>query len=267
MQSRRNFIGRVATGIAGTLATSNVLGANDRIRIGIIGPGARGMEILHEALNCPNIECVGAADVYTRRLEDAKKMFPRPRHTSIYRRLLDDKSIDAVSSPRRSICTPSSSRRARGRQARVSGKDDGVHAWIRPSACARRIRKTAASTWSRSAIRRCSFGHVADAHSSWRSAGDRWGKITAIDAQCIATRRMAKPQWARPRVSGRESGERRVAERSWATRPQREFDANRFIHWRYLLGLLGRQRVREHEPAVELLVQGAESADSAMPPP
>src|SRR5207237_93893 len=48
MQSRRNFIGKVATGLAGTLATSNVLGANDRIRLGIIGPGDRGTEILRE---------------------------------------------------------------------------------------------------------------------------------------------------------------------------------------------------------------------------
>ena len=43
MQSRRNFIGKVATGLAGTLAASNVLGANERVRIGIIGPGARGI--------------------------------------------------------------------------------------------------------------------------------------------------------------------------------------------------------------------------------
>ena len=42
MQSRRNFIGRVATGLAGTLAAGNALGANQRIRLGIIGPGARG---------------------------------------------------------------------------------------------------------------------------------------------------------------------------------------------------------------------------------
>ena len=41
MQSRRNFIGKVATGLAGTLAASNVLGANDRIRLGVIGMGAR----------------------------------------------------------------------------------------------------------------------------------------------------------------------------------------------------------------------------------
>src|SRR5262245_34233769 len=40
MQSRRNFIGKVATGLAGTLAASNVLGANDHVRVGLIGCGA-----------------------------------------------------------------------------------------------------------------------------------------------------------------------------------------------------------------------------------
>src|SRR5436190_10853798 len=96
MQSRRNFIGKVATGLAGTLATSNVLGANDRIRLGIIGPGARGSEILREALNCPNVECVGAADVYTRRLEEVKSAAPNAKTYLDYHHLLDDQSIDAV---------------------------------------------------------------------------------------------------------------------------------------------------------------------------
>ena len=96
MQSRRNFIGKVATGLAGTLAASNVLGANDRIRIGIIGPGDRGSEILREAVGCANVECVGAADIYTRRLEDVKQIAPNAKTYLDYRHLLDDKSIDAV---------------------------------------------------------------------------------------------------------------------------------------------------------------------------
>lgn len=96
MQSRRNFIGKVATGLAGTLAASNVLGANDRIRIGIIGPGARGSEILREALACPNTECAGVADVYTRRLEESRKIAPQAKTYLDYRRLLDDRGIDAV---------------------------------------------------------------------------------------------------------------------------------------------------------------------------
>ena len=38
MQSRRIFIGKVASGLAGAIAAPNVLAASDRIRIGIIGP-------------------------------------------------------------------------------------------------------------------------------------------------------------------------------------------------------------------------------------
>src|SRR5437870_5171363 len=96
MHSRRNFIGKVATGLAGTLATNNVLGANERIRLGIIGPGSRRNEILREALACPNTECVGVADIYTRRLEDSKKLAPNAKTYLDYRYLLEDKSIDAV---------------------------------------------------------------------------------------------------------------------------------------------------------------------------
>ena len=96
MQSRRVFMSKVATGLAGTLAASNVLGANDRIRLGIIGPGARGTELLREALACENVECAGAADVYTKRLEDVKKIAPDAKTYLDYRYLLEDKSIDAV---------------------------------------------------------------------------------------------------------------------------------------------------------------------------
>ena len=75
MQTRRNFIGNVATGL-GSLATGNVLGANERIRFGVIGVGERGTQLTREALTCSGAECAGFADVYTRRLEDAKKLAP-----------------------------------------------------------------------------------------------------------------------------------------------------------------------------------------------
>src|SRR3954451_8798016 len=96
MQSRRIFIGKVAGGVAGALATSNVLAANERVRIGIIGPGARGSEILREALACANVECVGAADIYTRRLDEVKQIAPNANTYLDYRHLLDDKDVDAV---------------------------------------------------------------------------------------------------------------------------------------------------------------------------
>ena len=57
MHSRRNFLGNVATGLAAAAQPSGrVLGANDKIRVGIIGPGARGMELVHQAMLCPNVE-------------------------------------------------------------------------------------------------------------------------------------------------------------------------------------------------------------------
>src|SRR5947209_17238165 len=106
MQSRRNFIGKVASGLAGTLAASNVLGANDRIRLGIIGAGDRGTQIVREAMACPNTEFVAFADIYTKRLEDAKKVAPNAKTYLDHRYLLDDKSIDAVlnSTPQQLHC-------------------------------------------------------------------------------------------------------------------------------------------------------------------
>ena len=62
IDSRRKFIGTMATGLATTLASpKGVLGANDRIRMGIIGIGARGTELVHWALACPNLDFVAFA--------------------------------------------------------------------------------------------------------------------------------------------------------------------------------------------------------------
>src|SRR5581483_811119 len=96
MESRRNFIGKVATGLAGTLAGSNVLGANDRIRLGVIGLGARGSELLREALGCPSTECAAVADIYRKNLESAAAIAPAAKLYSDYRRLLEDGGVDAV---------------------------------------------------------------------------------------------------------------------------------------------------------------------------
>ncbi len=101
MPSRRTFIGQLLGGTA-TLAASGlfpsrrVLGANDRVRLGLIGAGGRGQEILKSALRCPNTEAVAIADVYTRRLDEVKHSLPHVKTYSDFRRLLDDTSIDAV---------------------------------------------------------------------------------------------------------------------------------------------------------------------------
>ena len=108
MQSRRNFIGKVATGLAGTLAGGNVLASGERVRFGVVGAGARGTELLREALACSNTECVAIADIYTRRLEDAARLVPDARLHLDYRQLLDDRAVDAViiATPQHLHCEP-----------------------------------------------------------------------------------------------------------------------------------------------------------------
>jgi len=100
MSNRRTFIQQALGGSAALAASavlpSHVLGANDRIRIGLIGAGGRGLEIFNAALRCPDVEAVGIADVYTRRLEHVKTIVPGIKTYQDFRRLLDDKSIDTV---------------------------------------------------------------------------------------------------------------------------------------------------------------------------
>src|SRR5271157_33324 len=96
MNSRREFVVSMA-GLAGSMAAPpSVLGANERIRLGVIGPGAQGTVDMRSALKCANTEVVALADVFTKRLEEGKKLAPAAKTYLDYRYLLDDKSIDAV---------------------------------------------------------------------------------------------------------------------------------------------------------------------------
>src|ERR1700737_4053862 len=96
--TRRDFLKQAAVGTAAFLAypTSPVLGANDRIRVGMIGVGNRGQELLKQVISVPNPQLVAIADVYTRRHDEAKKMAPGIQTFDDHRRLLDMKDIDAV---------------------------------------------------------------------------------------------------------------------------------------------------------------------------
>ncbi|MHB8522202.1 MAG: Gfo/Idh/MocA family protein [Limisphaerales bacterium] len=101
MSNRRTFLQQLTAGTAwvaasGLVSSRQVLGANDRIRIGLIGAGGRGKEIFRAALRCPNVEAVAVADVYTRRLEEAKAIAPGIKTHGDFRQVLEDKTIDAV---------------------------------------------------------------------------------------------------------------------------------------------------------------------------
>jgi predicted dehydrogenase len=101
LPSRRAFLRRLAGGAAwvaasGPVVSRAVLGANDRLRIALIGAGSRGQEIFKAARRCPNVEAVAVSDVYTRRLEEVQADVPGIKGYRDFRQLLDDKTIDAV---------------------------------------------------------------------------------------------------------------------------------------------------------------------------
>ena len=230
MQSRRNFIGKVATGLAGTLAASNVLGANDRIRIGIIGPGARGSEILREAVSLPNVECIGAADVYTRRLEDVKSIAPNIKTYLDYRHLLEDRDVDAVliATPQHLHC-----------EHFTAALDAGKHVYQEKTmaftvAHAKRMRAAMEHAGGRRVVQvghqGVSTGALTDAVSFLK--GDLVGKVTAIDAHMYRNTPHGKPQWARP-VYPDMTPENIVWRSFLGEAPERPFDANRYINWRF----------------------------------
>jgi predicted dehydrogenase len=105
--SRRNFLKQTAFLTAGlaTLPGASRLraaGANDRIRVAVIGCNGRGMNHIAAWLRVPNVEIACICDVDSRARAKgvdavAKKQAASPQGEEDLRRVLDDKSIDAIS--------------------------------------------------------------------------------------------------------------------------------------------------------------------------
>ena len=88
---------------------------------------------------------------------------------------------------------------------------------------------------------------------------ERMGRITAIAMQMHRNtpREQAAMGAAGAADAGRESAQHRVGGVFGRSPTARAFDAHRFIHWRYFWDYFRRQRLRKHEPATGVLVQGA----------
>jgi predicted dehydrogenase len=98
--TRRQFsTGLVAAGaaLAGGRAASAALGANDKVRLGFIGLGNRGDQLISAFLKLPDVTFAGLCDVYAPYIDFAKtRVGGEPFTTPDYRKLLDRKDIDAV---------------------------------------------------------------------------------------------------------------------------------------------------------------------------
>lgn len=102
MWTRRHFF----QGATMALAATRVVGANDRIRIGVIGIGGRGRDHIQSFLQIPAAQVTGLCDVNQAARERAQSILakagaPKAEEFADMRKMFDSKEVDAVS-----IATP-----------------------------------------------------------------------------------------------------------------------------------------------------------------
>ena len=183
-----------------------------------------------EAIACPNTEFVAFADIYTRRLEDAKKIAPNAKTYLDYRYLLEDKSIDAVliATPQHLHC-----------EHFTAALDAGKHVYQE---------KTMAFTVDHAKRMRAAYQKARQARRADRAsvAAPRAMSRTRIeflkagnDGQDHRDPRAHVPQHAArqaavvaPDLSRHDAGEH-LWKAFLGEAPKRDFDANRYINWRF----------------------------------
>lgn len=98
--NRRSFLQTASSGVllASTLTKSGFGAANDRLTVGLVGCGGRGMHDVQLFKNNPNVEIAYVCDADALRLATAAKALniPAARAVGDMRKLLDDKSLDIV---------------------------------------------------------------------------------------------------------------------------------------------------------------------------
>jgi predicted dehydrogenase len=92
---RRQFIQAAAA--LSVASSRRVLGANERVRIGVIGTGGRGQLLVDLFHRAADSEVVAVCDIYEpRQLQAREKTASQARAVADYRRILDEPAIDAV---------------------------------------------------------------------------------------------------------------------------------------------------------------------------
>jgi predicted dehydrogenase len=96
--TRRTFLRAASAGaLAVPLPAASARGANDHVRIGVIGTGGRARGLMTLLKKLAGAELTAVCDVYEPRLLQAAEIAgPQVRKVADYRRLLDDREIDAV---------------------------------------------------------------------------------------------------------------------------------------------------------------------------
>lgn len=232
-QTRREFITKAVAGTAAALAgptaraAARTLGANDRIRLAIIGAGARGQQLLEQVRDLKNVELIAAADVYTRRFDEARKFFPQLEPFRDYRQVLDRKDIDGVL-----VASPLHLHALHFVDTLAAGKDlyaEKTMTWSIPEAerCLAAARQS--DRVVQIGLQHQSSGAFKDARK-WISSGLA-GKVTQVDSWMGRNTPHGKGQWVRN--PPQDCTAQNVDWKAFLNgRPDPGFDAYRFINWR-----------------------------------
>ena len=93
--TRRSFL--TAAGLSlPAIAASRAAGSNDKVRLGFIGLGGRGMGSINWFSKVKGVDIAYLCDPDTNKIDAAKKKFPDAKGTPDLRKLIDDADIDAV---------------------------------------------------------------------------------------------------------------------------------------------------------------------------
>ncbi len=227
--TRRDFIKRSALGTAAMLVypPSRVLGANDRVRVGMIGVGGRGQELLKQVLGTPNAQLVAIADIYTRSRDEAKRMAPGIQTLDDHRRLLDMKDIDAVI-----VASPLHIHARHFLDTLAAGKDlysEKTMTWSVAEADQCLAAAKNSNRVVQIGLQHESSGSLADARK-WIKDGIV-GKVTQVESWMSRNSPHGKGQWVRQVPP--DCTTQNVNWKAFLNgRPDREFDPFKFINWR-----------------------------------
>ena len=223
-QTRRTFIKQAAIGAA-VLAypSSKVLGANDRVRVGMIGVGDRGNDLLDQVVKVSNVELVAMADIYSRRRDQAKSKVPGIQTFPDYRELLDRKDIDGVI-----VASPLHIHARHFIDTIASGKDlyaEKTMTWSIPEADKCLAAAKGSNRVVQIGLQHESTGALVDAKQMIK---DGWvGKVTHVESWMSRNTPHGKGQWVRPVPSDC------TPQSAFLNgRPDRPFDGFKLINWR-----------------------------------
>jgi len=225
--TRRAFLGAALS--AGTaMAAPRVVGANDRLRIGVIGAGGNAnghMRVLGKLADQDNVEIVAVCDLYQPRLDAAAERTGGKPYND-YRRLLERKDLDYVT-----ISVPEHSHA----QITLDALDRGLHVYVEKPltyspAEGLQVMKKVKDT---GLILQCGIQGLSD--NSYSAAAERiqagaLGKV--VLAQIDYSRNAKGDFWAYEHDPAARPGENLNWDAFLGSAPKRDWDPDRFFAWR-----------------------------------